>query len=226
MRRNIGKFRALILFLVLCCVSGRTIFSQVVPDCLFMISLRKELTDSKKLCEEPWVSFVGVSDPFLTDSTENLPDSVLIQAVRGKKALVVIHGMGISFLKVKKHYDRVLHWTQQENDPIPYDIVIGVTWPGLELSPSKLSFGVIFLKSNPKARRSGKKLATMLDTLSQTAASLDILTHSMGSKVALVAMKEERVGVAHLFLMGPSIDAKVFQKNKNTDLSQKRSGMK
>lgn len=215
MKRKTGKSGWLIfLFLVLFGLPGRAVYSQAVPDSLFMISLRKELGNSKKLCAEPWVSYVGISGSNLTDPPENLPDSVLFRAVKGKNTLVIIHGMGISYSKVKKHYDRVLHWTQEEDDPIPYDIVIGVTWPGLELKPSKLSFGVVFLESNPKARRSGKKLAALLDTLSQTAASMDILTHSMGSKVLLEAMKEKRFSVDRLFLMAPSIDAKVFQENR------------
>ena len=66
-------------------------------------------------------------------------------------------------------------------EPVPYDEVIGILWPGYELNGTKFGFGSVFLRANPHARRSGKKISNLLLKMADQANSLDVLTHSMGT---------------------------------------------
>ncbi len=189
-------------------------FAQSMPaDSFLLISLRKDFEKASKFSPEPQLKWVELNTDTASGLLSSLNEAGLATAVRGKRVLLLIHGMRTPFYRAKKYYREAVHWAGETDSP-PYDMAIGLLWPGYEPGGSRLQVGIAFLKANPRARKSGKKLAPLLELLAEEAQSLDVMTHSMGSKVALFALKKQDGKVDNLFLMAPSIGAKTLDKNR------------
>lgn len=187
-------------------------FSQYLDsDHFAMISLREDFFDANKFSKGPqlrWVEVNTGADGLMS----SLDEKELAAAAKGKRVLLLIHGMGTPFPRAKNYYRQVIHWADDAGLQ-PYDMVIGLLWPGYQLKPSWLHNSLVFFKANPHARKSGKILSGLLAVLAHEAQSVDLLTHSMGSKVALFALKNQEEKIGNLFLMAPSIGAKNLQTN-------------
>ncbi|MCB0571093.1 MAG: alpha/beta hydrolase [Phaeodactylibacter sp.] len=195
-----------------------TCFAQKLPtDSMLLISLRKDFDAVDKFSPAPqfrWLDLNTAPDSSMLSTTDV---AELIARAKGKRVLLLIHGMNTPAVRAINYYRGVAHWV---NGPTaPYDVVFGLLWPGYQLKRSKVQASLAFLKANPSARRSGKKFAGLLQELAGEARSLDIMTHSMGSKVALSALKKQDGMVDKLFLMAPSVGAKTLGKHRKYEAS-------
>lgn len=182
-------------------------------DSFLMISLREDFKEPRQFSPALQLRWVELNTDTDFDLLSPFDEAGLATAVRGKRVLLLIHGMRTPFSRARKYYREAVHWAS-ETEPPHYDMAIGLLWPGCETGGSRLQVGVAFLKANPKARKSGKRLSGLLELLSGEAQSLDIMAHSMGSKVALFALKKQDGKVDNLFLMAPSIGAKTLGKGR------------
>ena len=191
-----------------------TSFAQpIFTDSFAVASLREDFKRPNKFSQELQLRWVEVSNDSDFDLLSGIEEEKLAAAVKGKRVLILIHGMGTPFPRAKNYYRQVIHWADDAGAQ-PYDMVIGLLWPGYQLKPSWLHNGLVFFKANPHARKSGKKLSGLLAVLAHEAQSVDLLTHRMGSKVALFALKHQDIKIGNLFLMAPSIGAKALRENR------------
>lgn len=175
-------------------------------DSLLVVSLRHQFSDSRKLSREPQIRWVSFDPKTSMETSDTIDETALAVLVKDKNVLILIHGMGVPFTRVMSNYRRLLQ------PPLPYDRVIGVTWPAQELRRSSFHNGMVFLNANTRAKKVGKRLTDLLEMMTKEAGSLDVFTHSLGAKVAVNALKrlsDEEIG--NLFLTAPAIGSGSFQ---------------
>ena len=137
-----------------------------------------------------------------------LSEVELLEAVRGKKVLVLIHGYNNEMPAVIQAYDRVVEMMRLSHllapDPGGYDLVLGYTWPG---GWNQLSFPVAVLRANTAAKR----FRATLEKLQFAAASIDVQTHSLGARVALEALDRGGITLRNLWLLAAAIDDETLE---------------
>lgn len=142
---------------------------------------------SASLLQENWKQFDPISIP------------ELYQIIKDQRVALCIHGMAKSYTAANKDLLNN-YWNLMSSASNKYDVVVGVTWPG----ESHLGVGA-FAQANTLAKKSGRLLGEVLEDWSGCAASLDVITHSMGSKVLLQALKGHDTRINHAFFLAPSI---------------------
>ncbi|MDX2129745.1 MAG: alpha/beta hydrolase [Chloroherpetonaceae bacterium] len=162
---------------------------------MIMISSRTDFWESDNLSDFDLFRDVNLSDESL--GTEMTRDEV-IKKISGKTILVLIHGYNSEPDDVIKSYQ-----TLEENfkDWQFYDEIVGYTWPG---GDNPFDYQAAKSRSSAVARR----LQMHLNSIFNNAVLVDLMTHSMGSRVALSALddgKKQKV-VNNLFLTASAVD--------------------
>lgn len=117
----------------------------------------------------------------------------------GKRVLVMLHGMAKTLTTAQTDFFNGLWTWKQAGGEAEVDEVLLVSWPGT----AHVSIPG-YLKANRLASKSGRQFHVLLEVLNASGCHVDILTHSMGSKVALRALKSGS-SCEGLFLMAPSV---------------------
>jgi pimeloyl-ACP methyl ester carboxylesterase len=190
---------------------------QMAPDSFIIISLGEDFEGARRFSPAPQARWVGAEDAL----SGELNEAQLADAVRGKRVLLAIHGMSVSFSRAKNCYRMVMEGVDNGEDP-PYDLIVGVRWPGSQWRRSKLSNGFVYFEASANAKKSGKQLAALLANLAAEAGSLDLFTHSMGSKVAMTALGKQSERIDNLYLTAPSIGAKTLGEKRRYGFARER----
>jgi esterase/lipase superfamily enzyme len=110
-----------------------------------------------------------------------------LQAIAGKRVMVLVHGYNNDRLDVLDSYGTIERQMRLLNflggAAAPYDAVIGFAWPGGSV---RLSFPF----ARARADESAPHLARLLGDLRGANATVDLNTHSLGAHVAFEAMRE------------------------------------
>lgn len=110
-----------------------------------------------------------------------------LQAIAGKRVIVLVHGYNNDRLDVLQSYGTIESRMRLLNflggAAAPYDAVIGFAWPGG-------SVGVSFPFARARAGDSASHLARLLNDLRGANATVDLNTHSLGSHVAFEALRD------------------------------------
>ncbi len=88
-----------------------------------------------------------------------------------------------------------------------YDIVIGYTWPG---GDDPLDYFSAKRRSGAVSRR----VSWWLSDINSSAKCLDVMTHSMGSRVAFLSIQNPKEKIRNLFTMAAAIDNESIQINE------------
>lgn len=99
-----------------------------------------------------------------------------IELCAGKRMLILAHGYNVT--DAFDAYSRMM--VNLETYRMHYDVVVGVEWPGSQLTPA-------FIFAVPRATKAGKMLAVALEAFKPK--TLDIEGHSLGCRVACSAVK-------------------------------------
>jgi hypothetical protein len=191
------------------------IFLAILPQLtnsqeLYLVNLRADLYDTEELCVLEQTAIARVPADLLNDSSRVLLQESwthlqasnteeLSQNIKGKRIAICIHGMAKSYGAASKDLLNN-YWNLRKASPGYYDIIIGVTWPG----GSHLGGGPFF-RANRTSKRAGALFAPLLAQLENNAQNVDVITHSMGSKILMQALKKSSVQIDHAFLLAPSI---------------------
>ena len=113
---------------------------------------------------------------------ENIVFPDLLKELKNKNVLILVHGYNNEQFEV---YDAYQIIENQINKLIPgiYDYVIGYSWPG---GDQALEWWQVKSRSNSIAR----VFRFLIEDLAKSASSLDMMTHSLGGRVGLKALKE------------------------------------
>ena len=149
---------------------------------MLFISTRKELDNEDDLgpttyWDIPIVNQVELGEPA---GRQELSLADLRDSVTGKSVLVLVHGFNNEFEDIIRAYG-IIDSQVQAHLSEWYDEVIGFTWPGgdspLDWYAPKRRAGVV-----------GPRLAQFLQHFAGEAATIDLMSHSLGARVVLGAL--------------------------------------
>lgn len=166
---------------------------------MYLVSTRRELLDEDRTGPTTYWS-LDVCQGCEDDSTRTkIEPGAFFDRFRQKNVLVLVHGYNNEFGDVVRAYDTIEHKVARFLDDW-YDDVIGFTWPGgdnvLDWHAPKRRAGVI-----------GPRLAQFIAQLGPKAYNIDLMSHSLGSRVTLKALSRVKPGAVRAsFLMASAID--------------------
>ncbi|WP_018609501.1 DUF726 domain-containing protein [Uliginosibacterium gangwonense] len=171
---------------------------------MIIVSSRRDFTNSDNLCqEEHIIREVDLKD----DKTLNTYSTKeLANAITGKNICILVHGYNNEFFEVCDAY-QIMETEIHTNLPNTYDEVIGYTWPG---GDHKLEWWDAKSRANAVARR----FRQLLETL-QNNSTIDIISHSLGARVSLKALKEASTTlVRNYYCMAGAVDNECLEYNE------------
>ncbi len=136
----------------------------------------------------------------------------LVERVRGKRILILIHGYNNEMPAVLDAYGKVVEMMGLSHllapDPGGYDMVLGYAWPG---GWSSLSFPLAVIRAD----KSAKRFRETVQALQLAAATVDVQTHSLGARVALEALDGDKITLRNLYLLAAAIDDETVEKGED-----------
>jgi esterase/lipase superfamily enzyme len=151
---------------------------------MFIVSCRKDFWST--------TDFSGGLDIRDLDMTgdgsgASVTPATFLQAIAGKRVMVLVHGYNNDRLDVLDSYGTIERQMRLLNflggGAAPYDAVVGFAWPGG-------SVRVSFPFARLRASESAPHLARLRGDLRGANATVDLNTHSLGAHVAFEAMRD------------------------------------
>lgn len=143
-----------------------------------------------------------------TDEEETCDVDELANEVSGKNVLILVHGYNNEQFEVYDAY-HVIEKKLQAHTPGTYDVVIGYSWPGGD-------HGLEWWKSKSRANSVARMFRFLIEELSQSAQGLDVMSHSLGARVTLKALKESVKNnvVRNYFCTAPAVDNESLERGE------------
>lgn len=131
-----------------------------------------------------------------------------IGELAGKTILMLVHGHNNEQDDVYDAYSTIEMKVNEHLDA-HYDLVIGYSWPGGDN-------GLDWWASKRRADAVAGRLCLFIERVSEKAAALDIMSHSLGARVTLSALKQslEPQVVRNYFCTAPAVDNEVLEKGE------------
>ena len=131
-----------------------------------------------------------------------------LKNISGKRLLMLVHGYNNEQDEIYDAYSIIEEKVRVQLNS-EYDDVMGYIWPG---GDSKFEWWQAKRSANGVARR----FRRLIERLSESAASLDLMSHSLGARVILKAMKQAnanngKVPVRNYYCTAASVDDEVFE---------------
>lgn len=169
---------------------------------MLFVSTRKDLGNEDRMGPTTYWD-IEVQDHLESNRTK-LDADTFLERIRGKSILILIHGYNNEFEDIVRAYD-MIQSKVRENLGEWYDEVVGFTWPG---GDSPLDW------YEPK-RRAGvvaPRLAQLISLASSEIEHIDLMSHSLGARVALGALNIAKPGsVRANFLTAAAVDNEVIE---------------
>ena len=161
-----------------------------------VVSSRKDFYEAGKLSGRDTIKLVNLSDPRPGGFTGMNSDD-LENMVRGRHAVLMVHGYNSSFEKVCSAYDRIIDYYREFS--LPCQIFLGYLWPG----GNKFFH---YWTVRRKTKQVSVRLVPLLDLLEKNAVRVDIVAHSLGCMITLKAMQiRGRLEFGNLYLMAAAV---------------------
>lgn len=178
---------------------------------MLMISARKDFWSSTELSDTDEVREVNLNDDSL--GTPVAKDTFL-KKLDDKKVLLLIHGYNNeeddvvrAYNIIEKNVNNLLHL--DSGSPI-YDMIIGYTWPG---GDDPLNY----YSAKRRASAVSPRVNRWIDDMRSNGATIDIMGHSMGCRVSLLALQEKTQFskmIRNLFLTAAAVDNESIEKDE------------
>lgn len=147
---------------------------------MIIISSRKSFDDADSFADQDEIADVTIGPGGSIADRQGMQPSRLTEAVAGKSVLVLIHGYNNELGDALRAYNHIERQVSNLLAPIAYDMVVGYVWPGgdrkLEYHPARR-----------RASAAGERFVSWLPVFAG-ATSVDVMTHSMGTRVFLRGM--------------------------------------
>ncbi len=173
---------------------------------MLIISSRKNFDDPDSLKKQGHdIKEVNLSsDKVIRDLTSDN----FFNEIKHLKILFIVHGYNNEQDEVYDAYS-VIENNIVSNLNSTYDLIIGYSWPGGDL-------GLEWFSAKSRANSVARRFRFLITKISNHASSLDIMSHSLGARVVLKALKqaESRIIVRNYFCMAAAVDNEVLEKNE------------
>ena len=185
---------------------------------MMMISSRKGFWSPTEFSDVDELREVVLDDPNPASDTP-LTEADFLAAVAGKNVLMLVHGYNNTEDDVNLAYARIQKAVASYFGG-KYDVVVGYTWPGGAL-------GASYPIARSRSNSAGPRLAPWLQKIARKAAALDVMSHSLGARVALKALgaglKNPAKPVRNLYLLAAAVDNESIEKGEEFYEPSKRA---
>lgn len=178
---------------------------------MIMISARKDFWNSTELSDTDEVRNVNLNDDSLGDPVNR---DVFLKQLDDKKVLLLIHGYNNEEDDVVRAYNiiegNVKSLLRNGNGTPLYDIIIGYTWPGGD-DP------LDYFAAKRRASAVSPRVNRWIDAMKREGATIDIMGHSMGCRVSLLALQGKLSlpkMVRNCFLTAAAVDNESIEKGE------------
>ena len=140
-----------------------------------------------------------------------MPDKALLDAVDGKQALLLIHGYNNDDDRTQDFFLQIRAWAKALS--LPYDVILGYAWPGKDK-------GREYFMALNNVLESAARLRPWIEPLIKSTTALDIMTHSLGGRVALQALNRpngQGPSILSLVLTAPAVRCSAFGAGREFD---------
>lgn len=178
---------------------------------MLMISARKDFWNSTELSDADEVREVNLNDDSLGEPVDK---TIFLQKLDDKKVLLLIHGYNNEEDDVVRAYnvieEKASCMLKFDNGSPIYDLIIGYTWPGGD-DP------LDYFSAKRRASAVSPRVNRWIDAIKKSGATIDIMGHSMGCRVSLLAMQGKlqfSKTIRNLFLTAAAVDNESIEKNE------------
>lgn len=178
---------------------------------MYIINLRQDGIDGNTFTETDQLFNLEHDKPI-----ELISEAELLQSVKQKKILILLHGFHQSIFDVLSFYISMeeLH---RKYLSVHYDVVVGIIWPGGE---SK------FDNYRPKqnVKKAGSYLQSWIYHLTKSQCTIDVMSHGMGSLLVYHSMDliQENFSIRNVFSIGAGIPQEVLTNDLQIERVQHR----
>ena len=136
----------------------------------------------------------------------------ILSAVRRKRVLLLVHGYNNLLDDVIRAYGLIEEMVRRRLRNV-YDVILGYTWPG---GDSRFDYFSAKTRAGALAPRFSENLRALTANAASRPAALDIMTHSMGSRLTLEAIKHfnRRNVIRNLLLMASAVDNESIERGE------------
>lgn len=164
---------------------------------MIFISSRRNFTDPDYIYDNGHL--IKEIDLETDNSIRDINTDELLNTLKNKSICILVHGYNNEYYEVCDAYEII---ENQINNILPdqYQYIIGYCWPG---GNNTLEWYDAKSRSNSVAR----KFRQILETLRSHVSSVDIISHSLGARVTLKALKESsQILVNNYYCMAGAVD--------------------
>ena len=148
---------------------------------MIIISSRKNFADSEDFSDQDEAADLTLGPGGSILGHQTLEPAEVGKAVAGRSVLMLIHGYNNVLADVLRAYSLIEEKNTALLGESAYDIVIGYAWPGGDTTED-------YFGARRRTSVAGLRFTSWLPTLA-SAASVDVMTHSMGTRVLLRGME-------------------------------------
>lgn len=174
---------------------------------MIIISSRRDFNDPDHFCNEGHlIREIDLNTEKILKN--NLKFSQLKEIIKNKKTLILVHGYNNEQFEVYDAY-QIIENNIKQFIPDIYDYIIGYSWPGGDHEWEWIS-------GKKRANGTARKFRFLIEELSNQVNSLDIMSHSLGARVVLKALKESQKEnlVKNYYCTAPAVDNEVLEPNE------------
>lgn len=135
-------------------------------------------------------------------------ESQLLSEFSGKRILMLVHGYNNEQDEVYDAYSVIEEkvYSHLEKD---FDFVVGYSWPGGDK-------GLEWWTSKKRANAVARRFRFLIEKISDNASSIDLMSHSLGARVVLKALKQssQETIVRNYYCTAPAVDNEVLEKGE------------
>lgn len=164
---------------------------------MIIISARKDFDDPERLAEDHQIKEIDLTK----EKKSGSPIKITKNEVSEKNILILIHGYNNERDEVYDAY-QIIEKNINSHIPNRYDMIVGYSWPGGDDWHD-------WWKSKSRANGVARKFRFLLESLHGLNASVDLMSHSLGARVCLKALKETDANdalVKNYYCMAPAVD--------------------
>lgn len=164
---------------------------------MIIISTRDKFTDPDKFSQAShYLAKELNGDPWDHNFIEN---GELMVRLAAERILLLVHGYNNEFDEMADAYATVAAKASGM-----YDMVLGFSWPGGDR-------GYEWLSAKSRANAAALRLRKFLEDISEHVSAIDIMSHSLGGRVTLRALRGCSAQIRNYYATAPAVDNEALE---------------
>jgi esterase/lipase superfamily enzyme len=172
---------------------------------MIIVSSRKDFDDPDHISK---AGHTAKEIELSTNTEKSFDISKLPAKINNKKVLILVHGYNNEQHEVYDAY-QIIEQKIKAHAPGMYDFVIGYSWPGGDR-------GLEWWQGKSRANSVARIFRFLVEEMSNSAKAVDIMSHSLGARVTLKALKESQQQdvVRNYYCTAPAVDNECLEQDE------------